>query len=186
MPSAVGAMFVLYIVVSIVSGIVSSVVRQSQKTARRRKPVYVPGEQVPHPAEVDIREPEEQGSPAAGEGYSGWTAVEEQAGPAVGEGYPGWTAIEQRLDPTAVDGYSGVTDDGSAVTDDRSSSAVAERFQRIEAAKGLRAGNAGPGWQKSLAEAPDFPARLLLSDREQLRAVIIAIEVLGKPKGLTM
>ncbi len=154
--------------------------------ARRRRPAYAPGEQVPYPAEVDIREPEEQGSPATGEGLSERTAVEEQAGPAVGEGYPDWTAIEQRLDPMAVDGYSGVTDHGSAVTDDRSSSAVAERFQRIEAAKGLRTGDAGPGRQRGLAEAPDLPARLLLSDREQLRAVIIAIEVLGKPKGLTM
>ena len=54
MPSAIGVMFVLYILVSIVTGIVSSVIKKSQTTARRPRPVYVPGRQIPYPAELDL------------------------------------------------------------------------------------------------------------------------------------
>ena len=60
MPSAIGVMFVLYILVSIVTGIVSSVIKKSQTTARRPRPVYVPGRQIPYPAELDLHDLEER------------------------------------------------------------------------------------------------------------------------------
>ncbi|NLU41281.1 MAG: hypothetical protein GXX08_03660 [Firmicutes bacterium] len=181
MPSAIGVMFVLYIVVSIISGIVSSVMKQSQTTSRRRRPVYAPDEQVRRLAEADVRKPEEQLSPTAGEGHSDWIAVEEQVGPAEGEGDPGWTVVEKRLSSTLTDDFS-----GSIELDDYSDSAVAVRPRQTKAVKGSRSAGERDGRPESLTGAPAFPARFLPRDREQLRAMIVAVEVLGEPKGLKM
>jgi len=180
-PNPIGVMFVLYIVVSIVSGIVSSVLKQSRPTARRRRPVHVPGPQIPYPAEVDVSELEEQPGPAADEGHADWTVIEEHVGSAVGEGDPHWTAVRGRLGPTVTGGYS-----GSAELGDYPDSAAVEGPRQMETIKRLQSASEREGRHESLKKGLALSTRSLFGDREQLRAMIIATEILGKPKGLSM
>jgi hypothetical protein len=167
-PSAIGVMFVLYILVSIVTGIVSSVIKKSQTTARRPRPVYVPGRQIPYPAELDLHD------------------LEERVGPATADGRPDGvgTATEEHLAQTDVSDYYS----GSTKLEDHSGSAVVDRPSHTRTIRGIRSTSEGRTQHESLEleKEPALPARLLSGDREQLRAVIVAVEVLGKPKGLTM
>ena len=157
MPNPIGVMFVLYIVVSIVSGIVSSVLKQSRPTARRRRPVHVPGPQIPYPAEVDVSELEEQPGPAADEGHADWTVIEEHVGSAVGEGDPHWTAVRGRLGPTVTGGYSGSA--GWAITRIQRPSKDLDRWRRSSAFN-LRA-SAKDGMRASRKGSPSRPGPCL-------------------------